>query len=131
MPFLQQMSSFAIVGAIGTAVHYLVFIALVELAGSAPVPATSAGAVLGALVNYALNYRITFASRADHARTLARFMVVAAVALILNAVIVDAAIRFVHVHYLFGQLLATGVVFVFGYAANRAWTFSEADRAGR
>lgn len=125
------MSSFAIVGAIGTAVHYLVFIALVELAGSTPVPATSAGAVLGALTNYALNYRITFASRADHTHTLARFMVVAAVALILNAIVVDAVIRFAHVHYLFGQLVATGVVFVFGYAANRAWTFREADHAGK
>jgi putative flippase GtrA len=131
MPILQQFASFAIVGAVGTGVHYAVLVALVALAGVAPVPSTSVGAVAGALTNYMLNYRITFASRARHALALRRFMIVAAAGMIVNAAIVDAGIRVVHVHYLLAQVAATGVVLLFGYAANRAWTFRKDSCASK
>ena len=62
-----QFLRYAIAGAAGTAVHYLVLIALVQGASVAAVPASTAGAVAGALVNYRLNHRYTFESDRSHA----------------------------------------------------------------
>ena len=55
------------VGAVGTACHYLLFISLVEGISLAPVPSSIAGYIMGAFVNYALNYRVTFRSDKNHA----------------------------------------------------------------
>ena len=43
--------------------------------------------------------------------------------MLLNAVVLAALIATVQLHYLVMQLVATGVVLVAGYLANRAWTF--------
>ena len=67
------------------ALHYAVLIALVQLARADPVAASTAGAVCGALVNYALNHRFTFASGKSHATALPRFALVAVAGIALNA----------------------------------------------
>ena len=72
-----QFLRYACVGAVGTAAHYTVLIALVQSAGAAPVAASTAGAIVGAFVNYALNHRFTFASGRAHRIALPRFLVVA------------------------------------------------------
>jgi putative flippase GtrA len=115
---------FAAAGAVGTATHYCVLIALVELASVAPAAAAAAGAVVGATVNYLLNYHVTFRSRSSHVATFARFAVVALAGMILNAGIVFLFVR-LGMHYLIGQFVATAVVLVVGFVANHLWTFAE------
>jgi putative flippase GtrA len=110
-------------GAVGTAVHYSTLIALVQTGIATPLVGSTLGATVGALVNYALNHRYTFASRRAHAHALPRFAVVAAAGIVVNAVVLAALIAVFSAHYLIAQVVATLAVLVFGFLANRQWTF--------
>jgi putative flippase GtrA len=118
-----QFVRYAGAGAIGTGAHYAVLIALVQLAGTGAVAASTAGAVAGALVNYGLNHRYTFASRKAHAQALPRFAAVAVAGIALNALVLAATLAAFDPPYLVAQVVATGAVLLAGYVANRAWTF--------
>lgn len=128
--YIRQFLTFAAVGAVGTALHYATLISLVELTTMAAVRATTIGALLGASVNYALNYRHTFRSQADHRATAPRFLTVAALGFALNAAIVYLGANMIGVHYLLAQVAATATVLIFGFAVNRFWTFGGARGAG-
>ena len=121
--FLPQFFRYGGAGAIGTAAHFGVLAALVQLAGVGAVTASTVGAIAGAIINYALNHRFTFASRRAHRIALPRFCAVAGAGILLNAFIVAAMLAIVHPHYLVAQIVATGAVLVAGFLANRLWTF--------
>jgi putative flippase GtrA len=120
---LPQFVRYAGAGLIGTAAHYAVLVALVQGMQANVVVASTAGAIVGAGVNYALNHRFTFASRESHRRALPRFATVAAAGIALNALVLAAMLALVGPHYLAAQIVATLTVLVAGYLANRAWTF--------
>ena len=122
-PMAPQFMRYAGAGAVGTAFHYAVLIGLVQLARVDAVVASTAGAIGGALVNYALNHRYTFASDRAHRHALPRFALVAGGGIALNAIVMAAVLAFAGPHYLVAQVIATGVVLAAGYLANRAWTF--------
>ena len=98
-------------------------VTLVQGAFAGVVAASTAGAVVGAGVNYLLNHRYTFASREAHGRALPRFAAMAAGGVALNALVVAGMLALVGPHYLVAQVVATLAVLVAGYLANRAWTF--------
>ena len=118
-----QFFRYAGAGATGTLVHYAVLVALVQLAAVGPVPASTAGVVAGACVNYGLNHRFTFVSRRAHRDALPRFVVVAVAGVGVNAIVLATALALPGMHYLVAQLIATAAVLVGGYLANRTWTF--------
>jgi putative flippase GtrA len=118
------MPLYALVGVLATAVHYLVLVTLVELAGLEAGIAAAIGAVAGALAAYFGNRRFTFASRAAHGRALPRFLAVAALGVVMSAAIVFAGTEWLGLHYLLPQVVATALVFVCGYVLNRRWTFA-------
>jgi putative flippase GtrA len=129
--FLQQLLAravvrdflrFALVGAVATAAHYLVLITLAELAGVDPVLATVVGFGVGAIVSYTLNRRYTFAVRPEFMRGLAKFLVVIAIGAVLNAAIVAFFIR-TGLHYMIAQVIATGLVLIWNFAASRLVVF--------
>jgi|HigsolmetaAR205D_1030408.scaffolds.fasta_scaffold00195_10 putative flippase GtrA len=127
----RQFLLFASVGAIGTAAHYVVLIALVESRLQlAPPMASGAGFAVGAFINYLLNYRFTFASELSHARTAPRFATIAVLGAVLNTLIMAAGTALLPVHYLVCQIIATACVLVFGYLSNRFWTFAVTRSTG-
>jgi putative flippase GtrA len=111
-------------GGIGTTFHYLLLTALVEIWQVRPSSATIAGSILGAVVNYTLNYHLTFASKASHVRTMPKFAVVALLSALLNGTGMWFLTRAFQMHYLPAQVLCTLLVLAFGYLLNRAWTFA-------
>lgn len=119
----RQFITFAGVGVIGTLAHYSILLALVEWAGLTAVAGSAIGFVAGALVNYSLNYKYTFRSSASHGVALPKFMTVAAVGFCLNVLFMMTGTRWLHLHYLVVQVLATGAVLFWGFAANSLWTF--------
>jgi putative flippase GtrA len=121
----QQFSRFACVGVIGTLAHYATMGGLIASLAASPTAATSVGAVVGALINYALNRRHTFASQRAHRQALPRFLVIAGLGMAINAVIVWSATRLLLWHHWPAQFVATGMVLAVGFLANRAWTFRE------
>jgi len=112
-------------GAIGTAAHYSVLIFMVQLLHADAVVATTLGFIAGALINYMLNYHITFNSNKQHLETAARFFTIAAAAALINAMLMSAGLHMLDLHYLIIQLMATCIVLVFNYITNRYWTFAE------
>jgi putative flippase GtrA len=118
-----QFSRYAGAGALGTLAHYATLIMLVQGGVAMPVVGSTVGAVAGALVNYLLNYHFTFRSTRAHAHAAPRFAAVAAAGIVLNTAVFALLLAEVGTHYLVAQVVATLVVLVFGYLANRRWTF--------
>jgi putative flippase GtrA len=125
---LRQFLGFAGVGAVGTAAHYSILLFLVEIVSVSPVPATTLGFVAGACINYTLSRRVVFRSKVPFTKGLLRFLAIAALGACLNASILAALLMFLPIHYLLAQLVATAMVLVFNFAANRCWTFREVLR---
>ena len=113
---------YCMTGGIGTAAQYIILLIGVRLFGM-PVVFSSLGAILGAVINYIVNYHYTFESKQSHSRTMHRFFGVALVGFFLNAAIMGFCVHNLQVHYLLAQCLATGIVLVWGFAVNLAWTF--------
>ncbi len=121
-PTAQQFLRFALVGAVATAVHYTILIALVEFADVEPLPATSAGFVAGAVVSYTLNRRYTFDSQQHFARGLITFIAVGFVGLFLNGLIVSTLVS-AGLIYILAQMIATGLVLIWNFGAARLVVF--------
>ena len=122
---LNQFLSFAAAGAVGTALHYLILVALVSSGTAQPVSASAAAFAAGAAVNYLLNYQFTFSSRKRHTETAGKYSIVALSGLLLNSVIMMVGVAALAWHYLLTQVIATGIVLLWNFTAHRTWTFRE------
>ncbi len=121
----RQFVSFVGVGAVATAAHYLILIVLVQFYHLDPILASGIGAIAGALISYVLNYHFTFRSNSTHALSVAKFFIVAGVGLALNSMSMLVCIELFGFYYLLSQILATALVLIWSFTANRAWTFRE------
>lgn len=121
--FWVRFASFAAVGVVGTAGHYLVLMVLVEAVGADPLLGSTAGFLVGATINYVLNYHWTFRSDASHWYAAPRFFVIAGSGAGVNAALMLIFLKAWGWHYLLGQVVTTGLVMVFNFLLNNAWTF--------
>ncbi|CAA9347556.1 MAG: hypothetical protein AVDCRST_MAG90-2257 [uncultured Microvirga sp.] len=121
----RQFAAFFGVGAVAAVVHYGALIGLVEAMRFDPVPATLVGYVAGGLVSYALNRRLTYASSRPHAEASWRFAAVAAVGFLLTWGVMHALTARLGAPYLPAQLVTTGIVLFWSFAAHKLWTFRD------
>lgn len=121
----KQFTRFAVCGVVGTLAHFLLLVLLVQCLGVTPVVASSAGFLLGATVNYTLNYHYTFRSIKPHREAMWKFFVAALIGALINAALMSILIHHSSLHYLVSQVIATGFVLVWNFMANRIWTFRE------
>jgi putative flippase GtrA len=120
-----QFLLFAGVGVIGTAAHYSVLVTLVQLAKADAVISSTLGFVVGACVNYTLNYLFTFNSSKRHLEALPKFFTIALLGMLANAAIMTGLVHKAGVHYLPAQIVATMVVLVWNFAGSKIWVFRE------
>jgi putative flippase GtrA len=123
---MRQFVKFTGVGFVSAIGHYGLLIALVQIAAAPAVPASAAGALLGAWINYSLNYHYTFRSTRQHRESVLRFAVVAAIGLVLNTLFMWVGVELIGAHYLLSQVVTTGLVLIWSFASNRYWTFHSA-----
>lgn len=123
---VRQFVSFCVLGTVGTLAHYIVLVLGVELGGG-PVVSSTLGFIVGARVNYALSYYYIFRSYSAHPYTITKFFTVAIFGLGLNTLVLSSAIYALRLHYLVGQVLATGIVVIWNFVGNRWWTFREGE----
>jgi putative flippase GtrA len=121
----NQFLLFASVGVIGTAAHYSVLIALVQWERADVVISSTLGFVVGACINYALNYLFTFNSSKRHLDALPKFLTVALLGMMANAAIMDGLVHQAGMHYLLAQIAATVLVLVWNFAGSKIWVFRE------
>ncbi len=113
--------SFALVGVAGTLAHYSILYSLVEFYHFNPVVATGWGALAGLIVNYVLNYKLTFNSQQSHGQTFPKFLLIASLGFGLNLAMMAALTQ--HLYYFYAQIVTTGVVLIWNFFANSLWTF--------
>jgi len=119
---LKQFLHFGLIGALGTAMHYALLIALVQLLAVHEGIAAMCGAALGAICNYVLNYHFNFRSTRRHREALPRFLAMAGIGIALNGFIV-AALSKAGLHYLLAQATATVLVLSMNFLVSRTWIF--------
>jgi putative flippase GtrA len=130
---IGQFLLFAGVGAIGTLGHYTTLIVLVQFWAVDPVFASSFGFVVGAVINYILNYHFTFQSKKRHAEALTKFLIVAIIGAGINGFIMYIGIENTNINYMIVQIFATAVVLMWNFIVNKLWTFAHpgAETAGK
>jgi len=121
-PFLAQIARFTVVGIAATASHYVVLIALVELARMGPVLATTIGYAIGTTVSYVLNRRFTFKSDAPVASSFLKFATLYAIGAVLNGAILGYLVA-QGLWYIAAQVIATGIVLVWNFLSARFVVF--------
>ena len=124
-PLFRQIGSFLGVGVISTAIHYAILIGLVQIGGFEPVPSALCGFVIGGVVSYLLNRRHTFGSERPHKEAAWRFASVAGVAFVITYALMLLFVRAWLLPYIPAQMVTTGVVMIWTFAANRLWTFRD------
>ena len=120
--YTNQFARFCLVGSMGTAVHYSALVAIVHFRGK-PMIGSIVGFVLGAMVNYVLNYHYTFKSVQRYPVTLAKFFTTACAGLVLNTLVMGLLTGLLDMHYFLSQLLATAGVVLWNFTVNLRWTF--------
>jgi putative flippase GtrA len=118
----SRFMRYALVGVAGTAAHYAFLLTAVTLGVLAPAPASAAGALVGALINFVLNALVTFGSRLAWASAL-RFLATAALAAGANGAAMALLTDGLRLDYRPAQLIVTAALVCLTYRVNSAWTF--------
>jgi putative flippase GtrA len=118
-----QLARFLVVGVSNTAVTLVAYAALVR-AGVPPVAASVAAFAAGALNGFRLNRAWTFRSARRGLATGARYAMVAALGVGLNALGVALAVDVAALPKLAGELAALPLVTATTFALSRAWVFA-------
>lgn len=120
-----QLLTYALVGGAGTAVHYVAMLIAVELFDLLLAVATTIGFVLGAIVNYSLNYIYTFKSQQAHSKTAPKFFFVAFIGMLLNGLILSLLVQvpLLETYYMAAQIITTLAVMLLTFKLNKIWTF--------
>jgi putative flippase GtrA len=119
---LGRFLVYAMVGAAGTAGHYAFLITAVSKGMMGPVPASISGAVVGAIINFVLNTKLTFRGSMSLG-TAARFFATAALAASANGLLMSALLAAFRIDYRLAQLLVTAVLLCLTFGINSAWTY--------
>jgi putative flippase GtrA len=112
------------VGAVATLVQYGILVFSVEVMGLKPFLGSSIGFAISAVLNYWLNYHLTFRSQNSHAGAATRFALVALAGLVLNALAMILLGRVPGLPYVAAQVIATVVVLAWNFVCNSLWTFA-------
>ena len=121
---IAQFLMFAGIGAIGTIGHYTTLIVLVQFWMVDPVVASSFGFIVGAVINYILNYEFTFQSKKRHREALTKFLIVATIGAGINGFIMYVGVENTNINYMLVQIFATGIVLLWNFIVNKLWTFA-------
>lgn len=121
-----RLARYTVVGAVATAVHYLILAAFVELFSMRPEQAAALGALVGAAVAYTGNRKLTFAvsPHCCHLHAIPRFCVTALINACLSVAVLWVGTTLLGLHYLVSQMVATGLGLCLGFVLNMKWTFA-------
>jgi putative flippase GtrA len=118
-----QFLKFGIVGVSNTLLTFIVYTLLLKVFGVWYLAASAVGFVVGATNGFVLNRRWTFREHVGDALTPVRWAIVQGCGLALNLGMLFLFVSEARLDKLLGQALATVLVTVSTFLANRAWTF--------
>jgi putative flippase GtrA len=124
-PVHVQFVKFGIVGVSNTLLTFAVYTLLLKVFGVWYLLASAIGFVVGATNGFLLNRRWTFAGHEGDSLTPLRWAIVQGCGLGVNEGLLFVFVHDASVDKLVAQALATVVVTVTTFFANRAWTFRQ------
>ena len=137
-PIVAQFIKFGLVGVSNTLLTFLVYTLLLKVFGVWYLAASGIGFAVGAVNGFVLNHHWTFRGHTGGSLAAVRWCVVQGCGLLVNLGVVYLMVESVGSDKLIGQAVATAIVVVLTFFANRAWTFrggrplpEEHDVAGR
>jgi putative flippase GtrA len=127
---IRQGGTFLVVGLAATGVHAVAALAARDLAGAAPIAATSTGYVCAVGVSYLGNARFTFGRPAMDAAQFVRVLVVSLLGFAANLAITWALSS--RLGWPFPATLAVIVVVIpaLSFTASKLWAFAAKDSSG-
>jgi len=120
---MRRFVLYAAVGASGTAVQYAILLLLVNVSGIPAPIASTIGAIGGAIVNYLLNFHLTFSRSSNHRAAAPKFFATSALGVALNYLLMSAQTKMLDINYLIAQLVSTATVLCVTYIVNASWSF--------
>lgn len=111
-------------GSIAAATHLVVLVGLTEMVGLAESLASAIGFCCATPVNYLLQHRYVFSSKALHRKAFSRYLAVTLATLGLNVALFYVLLKAVNLHYVVIQIFVIGVLFVVNFLINRTYTFA-------
>ena len=120
---LIQFVKFGIVGISNTLLTFIVYTLLLKVFGVNYLLASAIGFIAGATNGFLLNRRWTFRDHVGDALTPVRWGIVQTGGLAIDEVLLYLLVHDAHLDKLLAQALATVVVTITTFFANRAWTF--------
>lgn len=123
---LRQFIRFAAVGLSGTAVQYgTLALGTAFYGNQVAVMASAIGYILGSLVNYVLNYFLTFGSGKSHIEAASKYFTILALGWCLNVGMMSLFIHSWGWWLWFAQIVSTGVGLCWNFAGSKLWAFKE------
>src|SRR5271166_1677633 len=122
-PVVVQFVKFGIVGVSNTLLTFIVYTLLLKVFGVWYLAASAIGFIVGATNGFLLNRKWTFREHVGDSLTPVRWGIVQTCGLALNEGLLFVFVGEAHLNKLVAQALATVVVTVSTFLANRAWTF--------
>lgn len=127
-PVYVQFVKFGVVGVSNTVLTFAIYTLLLKVFGVWYLLASAIGFVVGATNGFLLNRRWTFAGHRGDSLTPLRWAFVQTCGLGVNEGLLFVFVHEAKLDKLVAQALATVVVTVSTFFANRAWTFREAPQ---
>ncbi|TQE99636.1 MAG: hypothetical protein FKY71_07625 [Spiribacter salinus] len=128
-PVLGELALFTVAGAIATLLQFVILILLSTRGGVPVVLASTIGYAAAAGLNYLLNYHLTFRASRAHGSSATRFAMVVLTGIGLNALLMALLTGIVGAPYLPAQAVTVVLVFIWNFAAHRAWSFQSGSGA--
>lgn len=123
---LKQFLKFCVVGTVGTAIDFGLLYILVEFSNIWYLLAATISFIVAVINNYIFNKIWTFENKdSNFLKQFVQFLVVSVVGLGLNVLILYILVEFAGIWYILAKVLATGVVLIWNFFANKYWTFRE------
>lgn len=117
-----DMFKFIISGGSATVAHLSVMAFLVWI-GVNPLISTSTGVIVGAIVNYILQYYYTFDANIKHKKSVRNYIITVSLSFISNFIIFWIFHNLIGVEVLIAQLLTSGIVAIQNYVVYKNFVF--------
>jgi putative flippase GtrA len=129
--WVQKILSYGFVGVIGTIVHFLTLIILVEVFKVGPILSSVIGFILTVILSFFLNSTYTFKGENRKRKyVFVKYVIVSLVGLSVNSLIMFFTITFLSLHYSIGQCIVIISIPVLNFLLNNFWTFSDKTSKG-
>lgn len=119
----RSLVIYAIIGASGVLLDYLVFLLLFNLVGLHPQPANAIGTTAGITNNFALNSLFNFRKTDRILVRFLRFYAVGIAGIVLTAALLEVCTGLLGADPNLVKLASLPLVLLFQYAINRKWSF--------